>query len=195
MVFQWAQLKYSSIYMWCYHFRCTTLNAWHKLPSVKPNIVGHPIPSTSCHLTLLRDELGWDFVNTVSKAQISISAFYDLISEKYNFSHAKSMSHQTFTDWIFSWLSQFIIDLRNACVDCQYRLNVLACDATKLGVFFKNVYVFPVETPTKPDIYALQHTRSSRQFFLWYSWFWKHDNRKKKVCKILFCQGMCYGKC
>ena len=30
---------------------------------------------------------------------------------------------------------------RNVCLDCQYNPYVLTCDATKLGMFFKNVYV------------------------------------------------------
>ena len=95
--------------------------------------------------------LGWDFVNTVTKSQISITAFYDIMNDKYNLSSAEFMSRNTFTNWIFSWLSKFKFDFRNPCMDCQFTPQVLAFDTTKLGIFSRNVSVSPIETPTLSD--------------------------------------------
>lgn len=99
-------------------------------------------------LTAAGDEIGWEFVSLVTNSQISISAFCTLFSSRYYFSDVKFMSRQTFTDWIFSWLSNFKIDFRKTCSSCQFNPKVLACDGTKIGMLFKNVSLQAFETPT-----------------------------------------------
>lgn len=75
------------------------------------------------------------------------------------------MSRQTFTEWIFSWMANFKIDFRQPCGACKYNPRILACDGTKLGIYFKNVKLEPFEKPTSTENIVPNHKRTDRQFF------------------------------
>jgi hypothetical protein len=58
------------------------------------------------------------------------------------------MSTPVFIDWFFAWVSKMRIDFRQQCGWCGGKSNILACDGTKLGIFFltidinlKNIYM------------------------------------------------------
>lgn len=116
-------------------------------------------------MTAAGDEIGWDFVNMVTNTQMSLSAFCTITNSKYYASKLSFMSRNTFTDWIFSWLANFNIDFRQPCKNCKYNPNVLACDGTKLGIFFKNVSLRPFDDATTDARVVPNHKRTSRQFF------------------------------
>ncbi len=115
--------------------------------------------------TAAGDEMGWDFITMVSNAQVSITSYCDIVTSRYYFSKVPFMSRNTFTDWIFSWMANFKIDFRNPCKSCKYNPKILACDGTKLGMFFKNVSLSPFESPTCDEEVTPVHKRSSRQFY------------------------------
>ena len=75
------------------------------------------------------------------------------------------MDHRTFTDFIFSWLANFKIDFREGCSQCGDNPSVLACDGTKLGIFFKNASFKSIEEPTCDVKVHPVHKRTDRQFF------------------------------
>ena len=75
------------------------------------------------------------------------------------------MSRQTFTNWIFSWLSSFQDDFRTTCSVCKENPPVVACDGTKLGIYFKNSSVVPIEEPSSKTTVKSVHRRTERQFF------------------------------
>ena len=126
--------------------------------------------------TAAGDEIGWDFVNTVSKSQISLSAYCSITSDRYYSSTAAFMSRQTFTDWVFSWMSNFKIDFRQACDQCKFNPKIMACDGTQLGMFFRNVSLSSFDKPTCKDTFTPSHKQTARQFFS-YS---EDDSKKRK---------------
>ena len=115
--------------------------------------------------TAAGDELGWDFINNVTTSQMSITSFCFITESRYHGKKVSFMSRQTFTDWIFSWMSNFHIDFRKPCSQCQYNPPILACDGTKLGIFFKNSSVEAIEEPTCDETFRPAHRRTERQFF------------------------------
>ena len=115
-------------------------------------------------VTAVGDEIGHDFIKHVTESSVSITSFVDIISSKYT-PPAEFMSRQTFTDYVFSWLASFRYDFRQVCDICGTNPKILACDGTKLGMFFKNSFVIPIESPTCDMVPESKHTRTERQFF------------------------------
>ena len=139
--------------------------------------------------TAAGEELAWEFINIVTNSQISLTAFCSVVNSRYYFSTIPFMSRQTFTDWIFSWLANFRIDFRQTCDTCQANPKILACDGTKLGMYFKNVSLKAFETPTSECVVTPPHKRTMRQFFSYSD----NDTDQKKInCRqaqddLLFC--------
>ena len=115
-------------------------------------------------VTAIGDEIGYDFISHISLSQISLTSFCSLVEHKYN-SPSKFMSRQTFTECIFAWLSNFKYEFRQACELCGPNPKILACDGTKLGIFFKNSSVVSIESSTSDRVVDTVHTRTERQFF------------------------------
>jgi hypothetical protein len=137
--------------------------------------------------TAAGDEIGWHFISCVTKSQMSLTSFCEIMEESYC-SSMKFMSRQTFTDFIFSWLSNFKIDFRKVCGVCQYNPSVLACDATKLGIFFKNCNMTSLDVPTCSDIVHPVHKKKSRQFFAYN----ENDTISAKQDKRQACKNLSY---
>ena len=76
------------------------------------------------------------------------------------------MSTQTFIDWFFAWASHMHIDFRQKCQMCpeDQIISVLACDATKIGISFKNSFVKPIETAELNEIVQTPTRRFDRSF-------------------------------
>ena len=53
------------------------------------------------------------------------------------------------------------IDFRQRCHMCDGELKIVAGDATKIGMGFKNTFVCPIETPEK-----VYETNSRNGFFI-----------------------------
>ena len=116
--------------------------------------------------TAAGDEIGWDFINEATSSETPISAFCLNITEVYYETHISFMSRPTFTDFIFSWMSNFKVDFRQPCSTCGYNPKILACDGTKIGIFFRNATSTDLmEAPTCDDELTPVHTRCDRQFF------------------------------
>ena len=143
-------------------------------------------------VTAAGDEIGWEFINTVMKSQFSISAFCDMKDSLY-YGKARFMSRQTFTDWIFTWLVNFNVDFRQVCSVCGENPPVLAADGTKLGIYFRNISVAPIETP---EVTAAKktplHRRNDRQFFS-YS-ISDSKEKKKNLTEARHCLGYFVAK-
>ena len=56
------------------------------------------------------------------------------------------------------------IDFRQPCSWCGHSPKVLACDATKIGIGFKNTFVKPIETPELTDVIPTPNKRHDRCF-------------------------------
>nr|XP_047137215.1 uncharacterized protein LOC105847614 isoform X3 [Hydra vulgaris] len=113
-------------------------------------------------------ELGWEFVDFVL-CKGTFSGFVSLYVNKYkrrNTSALPFMSTQTFIDWFFAWASHMHIDFRQKCQMCpeDQIISVLACDATKIGISFKNSFVKPIETAELNEIIQTPSRRFDRSF-------------------------------
>ena len=75
------------------------------------------------------------------------------------------MGRTTLTDWLFSWLANFKIDFRQQCTYCGENPEMLACDGTMLGLFFRNSSFVPIEKPSCLETVNSLHRRTERQFF------------------------------
>ena len=115
--------------------------------------------------TAAGDELGWDYINTVSVSETSFTAFCLLYSKRYMQKTVQFMSHQTFIEYIFSWMANFKIDFRETCNACNFNPSILACDGTKLGFSSRKSSISPIETPTCDVVIKPSHKRTTRQFF------------------------------
>ena len=114
--------------------------------------------------TAAGDEIGWDYINHATRSTTSLGAYCDIMSERYP-SGVSFMSRQTFTEFIFSWMSSFRIDFRQTCSVCGDNPQIIACDGTNIGIFGQNSSVPPVESPTCTNKVQQQHSRTDRQFF------------------------------
>ncbi|XP_065653453.1 uncharacterized protein LOC136080565 isoform X2 [Hydra vulgaris] len=113
-------------------------------------------------------ELGWEFVDFVL-CKGTFSGFVNLYVNKYkrrSTSALPFMSTQTFIDWFFAWASHMHIDFRQKCQMCpeDQVISVLACDATKIGISFKNSFVKPIETAELNEIVQTSSRRFDRSF-------------------------------
>ena len=126
------------------------------------------------------DEIGWDFVTSVNSASVSITGYVRVVNGRYPCENGpKFMSRQTFVKWIFSWISNFKEDFRTTCSFCNSNPHVLACDGTKIGMFFRNCFTSPIETPTTLIEKQCLLKRTNRQFFS-YSTTDKSELKKEK---------------
>nr|XP_047139907.1 uncharacterized protein LOC100198017 isoform X1 [Hydra vulgaris] len=113
-------------------------------------------------------ELGWEFVDFVL-CKGTFSGFVNLYVNKYkrrNTSLMPFMSTQTFIDWFFAWASHMHIDFRQKCQMCpeDQLISVLACDATKIGINFKNSFVKPIESAELNELVETPSRRLDRSF-------------------------------
>lgn len=118
--------------------------------------------------TAAGDEIGWDFVNAITMSPISLSAYCYIANARYYNTNKKAsfMSRQTFTDWVFSWLANFKIDFRkHTCDVCKSNPKILACDGTKMGMFFNNANFPNFDDPTCKVEITPHHKQTMRQFF------------------------------
>ena len=113
--------------------------------------------------TAVGDEIGWDFRSHV-KNSTSLSGYCCSMNPKYP-NGVNFMSRQTFTKYIFAWMSNFPIDLTKPCDICGYNPSILASDGTKIGLYFKNSNIKPIETPTIDFTQVQFHNLMQRQFF------------------------------
>jgi len=107
--------------------------------------------------------LGWEFVDSVMSSKTTFAGFVSCYDNKYKrSSYDNFMSKQTFIDWFFAWSSRMRIDFRKQCAACEGNIEILACDATKIGMGFRNTFVTPIETPeinVVPEISLKRHDR------------------------------------
>ena len=112
-------------------------------------------------------EIGWEFVEAVSRTKSNFSAFCYLCNETYkrHDQNAKSfMSANTFRKWFFSWASHQEIDFRSQCTFCGDSPEILACDGTKVGIARKNLSIIPIETSTRDEFLPTLSRRNNRCF-------------------------------
>ena len=103
----------------------------------------------------------------VTKMKCTFSAFCDVMTVSYlrhNPSSKGFMSPKTFRNLFFSWASYQKIDFRQMCEWCGPSPSVLSCDATKIGVAFKNCSIPPIERPSSDDITETPHCRYNHCF-------------------------------
>ena len=81
------------------------------------------------------DKIGWDFTNTVTKCQVSLSAYCALVSKRYCYLEMSFMRRSTFTDFTFSWLANLNVDFHQTWRRCGTEPKIFACDGTKIGTF------------------------------------------------------------
>ena len=94
--------------------------------------------------------------------------FVTCYSKKYkrsSWNDASFMSLHTFIDWFFGWSSRMKIDFRQSCDWCGESPNVLACDASKIGITFKNTFVKPIEDPEVSEVVATLNKRLDRWLY------------------------------
>ena len=84
--------------------------------------------------------------------------------QRYKSSNPPFMDLNTFISWFFAWASRMRIDFRMPCEGCNGPPKVLACDGTKIGIGFRNTFVTPIETPTKPAPASSNGRRLDRCF-------------------------------
>ena len=99
------------------------------------------------------DEIGRDFIEFVCKTKSSFSAYCNELTHRYQttFIQVHSCLGTHLFLLLFSWIATSKIDFRKE-VDpcCEYKLPLLACDGTHIGVSVRNV---KLDKPvTKPDI-------------------------------------------
>ena len=115
----------------------------------------------SSKVTCAGDEIGWDFVQDVSK-RTSFKAYCDDMTRKYQTNNPLSagfMSINTFLKWFFGWISNMKIDFRKE-IDpvCGYNPKVLACDGTHIGVSIKHLHLNkPVTQPDLDEVKKAKH--------------------------------------
>lgn len=114
--------------------------------------------------TAAGDEIGWDFITHATNSTSSLAGYCEIMSKRYPPGVA-FMSRQTFTNFIFSWMSSFEIDFRKTCSLCGNNPSVLACDGTNIGIFVQNSPTMPIESPTCEKTVQQNHSRTNRQFF------------------------------
>ena len=75
------------------------------------------------------------------------------------------MARPSFVNCLFSWLSNFNLEFRTPCNICGYEPKVLACYGTKIGLFFRNLTVTPIEKEDlNEEVQPLSH-RTDWHFF------------------------------
>ena len=76
------------------------------------------------------------------------------------------MSVNTFINWWFGWASHMKIDFRQACIGCDNKIPLLACDGTKIGIGFKNAFVEPIESSFDSPVCPTRLRRLDRCFII-----------------------------
>ena len=118
--------------------------------------------------TTAGDEIGWDFVTSVITTKSSFSAFCKEMTRKYKTTNIRAgsfMSPNTFIKCFFGWIASFKIGFRKE-IDpwCQYKLKMLACDGTHIGVSIRNMHLDPAVTTIDDKETTLKslHKRNNR---------------------------------
>ena len=110
------------------------------------------------------DKICRDFVDLITMLKCNFSAFCRIMNAKYarrGKKAGKFVSPKTFRSLLFSWASYQKIDFWNPCHWYGNILKMLAADATRVGICFKNTNLMPLE---KFDSSAAKITIKNRRF-------------------------------
>ena len=91
------------------------------------------------------DEICWDFIDLITTLKWNFSEFFHIMNAKYARRGEKSgkfVLPKTFRSLIFSEASDQKIDFRSPC---HLNPKILASDATRVGICFKNTNLMPLE--------------------------------------------------
>lgn len=119
--------------------------------------------------TCAGDEIAYDFVNRVISTKTSFSSYCSDMTRVYKSSYEGAgsfMSPGTFIKWFFSWAAAKKIDFRKE-IDpwCGHNPQILAADATHVGVAIKHLSISPIETIHSDEVRLPQRRRNDRCFF------------------------------
>ena len=93
------------------------------------------------------------------------------------------------TDWLFSWLVSFKIDLKEQCILCGENVDFVAADGTMIGIPFSRCSMEPMEPTGSTSLdRSSNFRRSDRQLFN----FTHRDVKSTKQCSILARQDLKY---
>ena len=84
----------------------------------------------------------------VKTGKQTFQGFVTIMSNRYKGRGPESlpfMTSRTFIDWWFGWASNMRINFGEICSWCKNGPEILACDGTKVGLWFANVFVKPIE--------------------------------------------------
>ena len=95
----------------------------------------------------------------------TFKGFVNSLSNDYRrIANVPFMSLQTFIVWFFAWSSAMKVDFREQCDWCGDKPNILACDGTKIGIGFKQLFVRPNETLDQQSTNQTKNRRYDRTF-------------------------------
>ena len=104
------------------------------------------------------------------------------------------MSIKTFIQWFFNWSACLNYDFINQ-IDpvCGHTPTLLACDATHIGIPFKQMDVTDISSPDTEEIVHPQHVRYERVFMPFHNHANKKEIRESRsnlliLCKSCICQ-------
>ena len=110
------------------------------------------------------NEIYWDFADLITTLKCNFSAFCHIMNANYARSGEKAgkfVCPKTFRSLFFSWAYYQKIDFRSPCHSCGNNPKMLAADATRVGICFKNTSLMPLE---KSDSSAAKITTQNKRF-------------------------------
>ena len=98
-------------------------------------------------------EMGWDFIEAGFNLTFNFAGYCKLIASIYKRLNKdfRFVSSTSFKKWFFSWSSYQKIEFREKCSGCTQGPQVLACDATKIGISVASRNIKPIEDYSSND--------------------------------------------
>ena len=127
------------------------------------------------------DKLCWNFLDLIKTLKCNFSAFCHSMNAKYarrGEKAGKLVLSNTFRSLFFSWASYQKIDFRSPCHWCGNNPKMLAADATRVGIYFKNTNLMPLE---KFDSSAAEIITKNKRFD---RWFLPYPDKATKITTV-----------
>ncbi|XP_066924458.1 uncharacterized protein [Clytia hemisphaerica] len=112
------------------------------------------------------EELCWEYIDMVCTSKTTFASFRQCIDNNYKRHRSPKyfMSAKTFLKLFFSWASHQPRDLNRQCNWCGESPQVLACDATKIGILSQNIDINPIEACESRQVLPTETRRNNRCF-------------------------------
>ena len=91
----------------------------------------------SSNLTACGHELGWKYGEQVMTSRETFTGFFKVMNARYNWSTfpGKFLLPGAFIKWWSGWTSLMEINFWEICEMCDVKIDYLACDSTKIGMW------------------------------------------------------------